>query len=200
MAASTPSVLTWPSLLTCQRSQLIGSDNNHKPEMAIALTPFLAFLNFLPLPTILLHLLSVPELSELVNFELVESLALSLSLPTTRPPNPVSYSPTKTAPTADQKELLQKIFSAFMSAPESKVESIIQHLTDRYKAKKDIVKSEKELVDLALMLNEQYPGDVGVLCVFLLNVVQLKEGEAAFLGANMPHAYISGGEHQQYKT
>jgi mannose-6-phosphate isomerase len=56
------------------------------------------------------------------------------------------------------------------------------------------VDSEKGLVDLALMLNEQYPGDIGVLCVFLLNVVELKEGEAAFLGANMPHAYIKGGE------
>ena len=56
------------------------------------------------------------------------------------------------------------------------------------------MESEKGLVDLAKMLNEQYPGDIGVLCVFLLNVVELKEGEAAFLGANMPHAYIKGGE------
>jgi mannose-6-phosphate isomerase len=51
-----------------------------------------------------------------------------------------------------------------------------------------------------LMLNEQYPGDIGVLCVFLLNVVELKEGEAAFLGANMPHAYIKGGEPHPIST
>jgi mannose-6-phosphate isomerase len=163
--------------------------------MAIALTPFLAFLNFLPLPMILLHLLSVPELSALVSSDLVDSLALSLSLPTTRPPNASAFTSAKsTSPTSDQKKLLQQIFGAFMSAPEAKVESAISSLVARYGAKKDIAESEKELVDLALMLNEQYPGDIGVLCVFLLNVVQLKEGEAAFLGANMPHAYISGGE------
>jgi mannose-6-phosphate isomerase len=162
--------------------------------MAIALTPFLAFLNFLPLPTILLHLLSVPELSSLVPEELVNSLAGSLSLPTSRPPNPSSFAPSNTSPTSEQKELLQKIFEAYMAAPEDKVKSIIGDLMKRYNSKTDIAENEKALVEVAQMLNEQYPGDVGVLCVFLLNIVQLKEGEAAFLGANMPHAYISGGK------
>lgn len=162
--------------------------------MALALTPFLAFLNFLPLPTILLHLLSTPELSRLVSSDLINSLASSLTLPNTRPADPLLFTPTQAAPTPDQKDLLQKIFNAFMSAPEDLVESVIRDLMVRYEKQEDIVESEKDLVDLAKMLNKQYPNDVGVLCVFLLNVVQLKEGEAAFLGANMPHAYISGGE------
>jgi mannose-6-phosphate isomerase len=163
--------------------------------MAIALTPFLAFLNFLPLSMILLHLLSVPELSSLLSTDLVDSLASSLSLPTTRPPDVSAFTSAKAdSPTPDQKKLLQKIFGAFMSAKEDKVQSAVSTLISRYQAKRDVAKSEEDFVDLAIMLNEQYPGDVGVLCVFLLNVVQLKEGEAAFLGANMPHAYISGGQ------
>ncbi len=39
---------------------------------------------------------------------------------------------------------------------------------------------------------KQYPGDVGVFCPFLLNCIVLEVGEAIFLPANEPHAYISG--------
>jgi hypothetical protein len=32
-----------------------------------------------------------------------------------------------------------------------------------------------------------------VFCAFLLNYVSLQPGEAIFLGAGEPHAYVSGG-------
>lgn len=50
--------------------------------------------------------------------------------------------------------------------------------------------TEKE--QLALRLEEQYPADVGVLSSFFLNYVNLEPGEALYLDANEPHAYISG--------
>ncbi|GGM05454.1 mannose-6-phosphate isomerase, class I [Streptomyces fumigatiscleroticus] len=37
-----------------------------------------------------------------------------------------------------------------------------------------------------------YPGDPGVLAALLLNHVRLQPGEALFLGAGIPHAYLSG--------
>ncbi|WP_406477068.1 mannose-6-phosphate isomerase, class I [Streptomyces sp. NBC_01615] len=37
-----------------------------------------------------------------------------------------------------------------------------------------------------------YPGDPGVLAAMLLNYVQLQPGEALFLGAGVPHAYLNG--------
>lgn len=43
-----------------------------------------------------------------------------------------------------------------------------------------------------LRLEKQYPGDVGVLAAFLFNHVKLKPGEALYLGANEPHAYLLG--------
>lgn len=46
--------------------------------------------------------------------------------------------------------------------------------------------------ELFWRLNSQYPGDVGVFCVFFLNYLRLQPGEAVFLAANEPHAYISG--------
>ncbi|KAK8850757.1 mannose-6-phosphate isomerase [Kwoniella newhampshirensis] len=173
----------------------VYKDPNHKPEMAIALTPFLAFLNFLPLPTLLLNLLSVPELSALIDSSLVDSLASSLTLPSTRPPDAFLFQPTVSSPTDAQKDILKKIFESLMSADKEVVERSINDLVKRYKnesREEEIGDNEKGLVDLALMLNEQYPGDVGVLCVFMLNVVELKKGDAAFLGANEPHAYIKG--------
>ncbi|KUN21568.1 mannose-6-phosphate isomerase [Streptomyces antibioticus] len=37
-----------------------------------------------------------------------------------------------------------------------------------------------------------YPGDPGVIAAMLLNFVRLQPGEALFLGAGIPHAYLSG--------
>ncbi|MFD0026086.1 mannose-6-phosphate isomerase, class I [Streptomyces sp. NPDC058382] len=37
-----------------------------------------------------------------------------------------------------------------------------------------------------------FPGDAGVIAAMLLNYVQLQPGEAMFLGAGVPHAYLDG--------
>lgn len=50
--------------------------------------------------------------------------------------------------------------------------------------------TEKE--QLVLQLERQYPADVGVISAFFLNHVNLKPGEALYIGANEPHAYIFG--------
>ncbi|GAA2414773.1 mannose-6-phosphate isomerase, class I [Streptomyces glaucosporus] len=39
---------------------------------------------------------------------------------------------------------------------------------------------------------DHYPGDPGVLAAMLLNVVRLEPGEALYLGAGVPHAYLDG--------
>ncbi|MFE5923632.1 mannose-6-phosphate isomerase, class I [Streptomyces sp. NPDC056468] len=41
-------------------------------------------------------------------------------------------------------------------------------------------------------LAHHYPGDPGVIAAMLLNYVRLQPGEALFLGAGIPHAYLSG--------
>ncbi|MFF4018168.1 mannose-6-phosphate isomerase, class I [Streptomyces sp. NPDC001843] len=41
-------------------------------------------------------------------------------------------------------------------------------------------------------LGHHYPGDPGVIAAMLLNHVRLQPGEALFLGAGIPHAYLSG--------
>ncbi|MFV0575411.1 MAG: mannose-6-phosphate isomerase, class I [Vibrio sp.] len=49
-----------------------------------------------------------------------------------------------------------------------------------------------ELADLLLDLEQQYPGDVGLFAPLMLHTVTLQPGEAMFLDACTPHAYIKG--------
>ena len=144
-------------------------DDNHKPEMAIALTDFRGLCGFLPIPDIKTHLRNVPELRELVS-EQVADRFLSAEGP-------------------NEREQLQTLFSALMQADPNSVKVQLSRLTARYKAENE----QGDIKDLALRLNEQYPGDVGVFCPFMLNYVKLEVGQAIFLGAGEPHAYISGG-------
>ena len=52
--------------------------------------------------------------------------------------------------------------------------------------------SSLQLKSLLLRLHSQYPGDRGVFCPLIMNYLQLRSGESFFIGANEPHAYISG--------
>lgn len=79
---------------------------------------------------------------------------------------------------------IRPCFEALMKAEPLKVKSVI----DRYLLTNDS-SVERRLIG---RLNAEYAGDVGVLCVFWLNYVVLKPGEALFLAPNEPHAYIHG--------
>lgn len=49
-----------------------------------------------------------------------------------------------------------------------------------------------ELSSLILILSEQYPYDVGLFTPLMLNVITLEPGEAMYLDARTPHAYLKG--------
>ncbi|MDD1795510.1 mannose-6-phosphate isomerase, class I [Enterovibrio makurazakiensis] len=49
-----------------------------------------------------------------------------------------------------------------------------------------------ELYSLLMTLSEQYPGDIGLFSPLILNTLTLQPGEAMFLDACTPHAYIKG--------
>ncbi|KAL5637220.1 hypothetical protein ACGC1H_001011 [Rhizoctonia solani] len=148
----------------------VYKDDNHKPEMAIAITPFSGFCNFRPLSEISTFLSSVPEFASLIPAQAASALSSSPS---------------------DPKSALREVFGALMSAPSDQIQSALDQLIKRYESG-GTTPVESEVADLAQTLAKQYPGDVGVFCVFLLNVVKLNPGEAMFLQADEPHAYITG--------
>jgi len=97
---------------------------------------------------------------------------------------------------------LESEFNDYMSKPDSKGLKVLferlltlpeeQHI----KAIEELLEwargSRLPISDFILDLNEVYPGDIGLLSPLLLNVVQLEPGEAMFLNAGTPHAYVNG--------
>jgi mannose-6-phosphate isomerase len=78
-----------------------------------------------------------------------------------------------------------------MTCQPAPVAAALERLVSRLsEASKTRALSAKET--LALRLNAQYPADVGVLSCFFLNFLALPRGEAIYLPANEPHAYVSG--------
>jgi mannose-6-phosphate isomerase class I len=57
----------------------------------------------------------------------------------------------------------------------------------------DAYLGDSNIGDVLLTLHRDFPGDIGCFCIFFLNVISLKPGEAMFLEANLPHAYLYGG-------
>ncbi|KAI0826703.1 mannos-6-phosphate isomerase [Trametes gibbosa] len=155
----------------------VYKDANHKPEMALALTPFQAMCGFLPLSRIASHLTAVPEFAALVPQTIADAfLFVASSLDPTGP---------------KEKAALKDVFAAVMTADASLFQPQLEKLVARYEGG-EVRDAEKDVVGLVVRLQSQFPGDIGVFCAFMLNHLTLKPGEAIFLAAGEPHAYVSG--------
>ena len=77
------------------------------------------------------------------------------------------------------------------SEPEP-VAAQLDALVARLKAEGKAADCSPDADAMALYLADQYPGDVGVWCVYFLNIAVLEPGQALYLGANLPHAYVKG--------
>jgi mannose-6-phosphate isomerase len=148
--------------------------------MAIALTDFRALCGFRPLQQIATFIIRVPELAALIPPIIQAKFST------------VANSPNPNGPA--EKAALKDVWAALMTSDAQIVKSELAKLITRYK-NNGATPEEEGVKDLVTTVESQFPGDVGVFCVFLLNVVDLKPGEAIFLGAGEPHAYISGGEY-----
>ncbi|ESK87995.1 mannose-6-phosphate isomerase [Moniliophthora roreri MCA 2997] len=175
------SIQTHPDKATAEKLHAeqpnIYKDPNHKPELALALTPFRALCGFQPLTRVANNLNSTPELAALVTPTIVEAF-VAISQTGCTPDSPAA------------KIALRDLFSAVMTAPKELVKEQVENLVARYRESGS--GADKDNVEMVLTLSEQFPGDIGIFCVFLLNHVTLNPGEAIFLGAGEPHAYVAG--------
>jgi mannose-6-phosphate isomerase len=174
------SIQVHPDKLTAEKLRKlypsVYADDNHKPEMAIALTPFEALCGFRPKCEILSYLKDVSELQQIVGDVLILKLASSFD------ENSV-------------KLAVQDCFTALMTCADSVVEQQLKSLVSRLElAKKagDSSAMSASLGEVLLRLHMQFPGDVGCFCIYFFNLLHLKPGEAMFLNANLPHAYLAG--------
>ncbi|KAG9239981.1 mannose-6-phosphate isomerase [Calycina marina] len=165
-------------------------DDNHKPEMTIAITPFDGLCGFRPLAEISHFLTSVRSLKELVGEEEVKKFLEIVKGKET--------SENKDAEEANKKAL-QAVFTTLMNSSPEKVSSAARSLVSVAQAEGSEFAaggvsstSGQELSNLVGRLNKEFEGDIGLFMIFFLNYVKLEVGEAMFLKADDIHAYLSG--------
>lgn len=140
-------------------------DPNHKPELVFALTPYQAMNGFRSIPAIL-------ALFERVKLAAIADLTGALAA----------------AHAANQGEAgLQQFFQQLLMLEGVRKEAALTDLLAYANEHQD-----EETFALITSLAAQYPGDVGLFSPLLLNVVTLQPGQAMFLDACTPHAYVRG--------
>eukprot|EP00253_Pinus_taeda_P016862 PITA_16862 len=151
-------------------------DSNHKPEMALALTEFEALCGFVSAQELKDVLQTVPEIENIVG----ESVAQALM-------NAELHEQID----AYVKNPLRSAFTQLMSLNKEAVAEALSKIKKRLNEENQIrTLTPKE--QLVVRLEKQYPDDVGVLSAFFFNYIKLAPGEALYLDANEPHAYLYG--------
>ncbi|CAP60996.1 uncharacterized protein PODANS_2_13950 [Podospora anserina S mat+] len=160
-------------------------DDNHKPEMAIAITPFEGFCGFRPLAEISHFLENVPALRQLVGDDKAQSFIDTVKA------NPDDKT--------QNKKALQTVFGAVLSASEDDLAKATSSLVEaassqgaEFAAGGVSSTSGSVLSELVTRLHGHFGSDYGLFVLFFLNFIKLSPGEALFLQADDIHAYVSG--------
>ncbi|KAF5223150.1 hypothetical protein ECC02_003689 [Trypanosoma cruzi] len=140
-------------------------DNNHKPELIVALTPFEALCCFRPLQEILC---------------LVES---------TKPLKTLLWNVAVVSAKESEGDLIEGMMRVLYSLnPEVHTKALREHAA-AVSAKGEAASTEDRLF---LRLISQYPDDIGCWMLYFLNYVQMEPGQGLFLSDSEPHAYLYG--------
>jgi mannose-6-phosphate isomerase len=145
-------------------------DDRHKPELLAALTPFEGLCGFRP----------AAGAAELLTALDVDGLAPYVDI--------LRASPEEAA--------LREVLTAVLSADREEIAGTVRHAAAAAARLADAAGPEpgRYAADYAAYaaVARHYPGDPGLLAAMLLNFVRLKPGEALYLHAGVPHAYLSG--------
>jgi mannose-6-phosphate isomerase len=167
-------------------------DDNHKPEMTIAITPFDGLCGFRPLNEIVHFLQNVPTLRQLVGEEVASKFEQTVKGQETLEDE---------GKTAENKKALQAAFTSLMKSSQEDIDKAAPALVKQAKEEGAKFAGEggpsndgQELADLMIRLDGQFPNDIGLFVSFFLNYIKLEVGEAMFLKADDIHAYLSGGK------
>lgn len=142
-------------------------DANHKPEMLVALSPFDGLCGFRR-PT---------EAADLIDALGVGALAPYADILRAHP----------------EDRALREVLAAVLGAdPDATAETV--HAATEAAARLAATPGTPHAADYAAYAKaaHSFPGDRGVIAAMLLNYVRLQPGEALYLGAGVPHAYLDG--------
>jgi mannose-6-phosphate isomerase class I len=155
-------------------------DENHKPEVHVALTDFWMLHGFRPLEEIAEIFSSEPELAACMpDFDDRRAAA---------------------ADPAARSTLLRGLYERVMTMPQEEVDAIISPLLARLEAEEargGLRRSSPGLWALRAARAFPLPGghrDRGIISVYLLNLVTLKPGQGTYQPAGTLHAYLEGAD------
>ncbi|MBN2279037.1 MAG: mannose-6-phosphate isomerase, class I [Candidatus Marinimicrobia bacterium] len=140
-------------------------DNNHKPEIAIALDDLTALVGFRTIREMLNVLDNYPPIGEFVSPELLKG--------------------------DNERESLKAFYTEIMTKAESnpdELELVLVKMDELISLKNE--KSEAD--EFYIELRQKYGTDVGLFSLYFFNLLHLSQGEAVFLSAGIPHAYLKG--------
>tara|TARA_R110002003_G_scaffold138_10_gene12720 strand:+ start:522 stop:1478 length:957 start_codon:yes stop_codon:yes gene_type:complete len=158
--------------------------------MTIAVTPFDGLCGFRPLAEIAHFLKTVPSLRKVVGEEEASNFERIVKGKETSD---------KEENVKANKKALQSAFTKIMNTDKDTLASASKELIKAAESEGSEFAGSggpsndgKELADLVVRLNSQFPDDIGLFVQFFLNYVKLEIGEAMFLKADDIHAYLSG--------
>ena len=155
-------------------------DANHKPELVCALDEFVGLCGFrAPAQTAsLFEALGVPDLRPLARTLRGESeeAALRGALTAILDADPEAMAATVRETTSALEQAAKAVEAGDVSG--SALAGLPVSMLDSLRSYADVGKL--------------FPGDPGVVAAMLLNWVRLQPGEALYLGAGVPHAYLNG--------
>ncbi len=140
-------------------------DPNHKPELVYALTPYLAMNGFRV-------------------FEEIISLFEQASVPSLE----AELAALKSNPESSQ---LKAFFAAVMSLEGEARDTALSELLENIESKGQ-TEPAKQAFAMVVEFHAEYPTDIGLFAPLMLNLIELQPGEAMFLFAETPHAYLRG--------
>ncbi len=140
-------------------------DANHKPELVYALTPYLAMNAFRPMD-------EIADLFEQSGCTLLAEQVAVLKA-------------------CQDSDHLCDFFRFILTLDGEQKQDAVNQLLDNVSGKGENDVARRAFSTVA-MLAEEYPGDIGLFSPLFLNVIELAPGEAMFLDAETPHAYLKG--------
>jgi mannose-6-phosphate isomerase class I len=151
-------------------------DDNHKPEIGVALTDFWMLHGFRPLEQIARTFTETPEVGALMP-EFAARLAAAGHGHDAR------------------RHLLRELYCHAMTMPQEQVDELLNRLVARLQSEPV---QDKDSADYwALRAAENFPlpdghRDRGIFSVYLLNLVHMRPGQGTFQPAGVLHAYLEG--------
>lgn len=143
-------------------------DDNHKPEVMVALTDFWLLHGFLPVDKMNRQLSLVPELAPVHRYF------------------------------NDHGQDIQSLYQWIMDMPQTEVDELLVPLRERLRGPYQRGKLPKNQAKFwaARAFSQFKPAegecDRGILSIFLMNLVQVAPGEGIYQGAGILHAYLEG--------